>query len=267
MPLSKIDNKNFYYEQHGAGADLVLISGFTADHSTWSFMLDDLAKHYRVLVFDNPGVGRSFIPESDYSLQKMCADVGLLLDSLDIQQAHFIGHSMGAALTMQMCLDQPQRVKKAVLAGGPAVLPITSRLQMEGLKYSYENNFDLDYVFLSVLPWLFGPKFLSDADRLAQVKNMLLTNPYPQTLAGFSAQLNVLHDYDLSAKLSEINTECLIVAGDEDLLVPMRYMNFLHENISGTQFEIIREGVGHMFHIEEPEQLTRSALNFFKINT
>ncbi len=263
MPLSKIDNKNFYYEQHGAGDDLVLISGFTADHSTWSFMLDDLAKHYRVLVFDNPGVGRSFIPESDYLLQDMCADIALLLDHLDIQQANFIGSSLGAVLTMQMCLDQPQRVKKAVLAGGPASLPITARLQMEGLKYSYENNFNLDYVFLSVLPWLFGSKFLSDTDKTAQIQKMLLTNPYPQTMAGFSAQLNVVFNYDLSAKLSGINKECLIVAGDEDLLVPIRYMKFLHESIPRAQWEIIGQGVGHMFHIEEPEQLTKLALNFF----
>jgi hypothetical protein len=37
----------------------------------------------------------------------------------------------------------------------------------------------------------------------------------------------------------------------------------LHESISRAQFEIIRDSVGHMLHIEEPEQLTQLALNFF----
>ncbi len=263
MPVLTIDRKHFYYEQQGAGEDLVLISGFTADHSTWSLMLEELAKHYRVLVFDNPGVGRSFIPHRNYSLQEMSADVALLLDHLAIQQANFLGSSMGAALTMQICIDQPQRVKKAVLAGGPATLPITARLQMEGLKHSYEYNFDLDYIFLSILPWLFGPKFLSDKNRIEQIKRMLLANPYPQTLLGFTAQLHVLFNYNLAEKLATINTECLIVAGDEDLLVPMQYMKFLHKNIANAKIEVIGEGVGHMFHIEEPQQLTKVALSFF----
>lgn len=262
MPTANSDGQSIYYEQHGDGEDLVLISGFTADHSTWSFMLDNLAKHYRVLIFDNPGVGRSFIPQNNYSIRQMCGDIGMLLDTLNIQQAHFMGSSMGAMLTMQMCLDQSHRVKKAILAGGPAIVPITAKLQMEGLKYAYEHDFNLDYLFLSILPWLFGPKFLSNAARIAQIKKLLLTNPHPQTLAGFNAQLNALLHYDLSSRLSEINAECLIVAGDEDLLVPLRYMDFLHKGIPHSQFKIIEDGIGHMFHIEEPDQLSQLALNF-----
>lgn len=50
MPLAKINQHDLYYEQHGNGGDLVLISGFTADHTVWSEMIEPLSKFYRVLI-------------------------------------------------------------------------------------------------------------------------------------------------------------------------------------------------------------------------
>ena len=87
-------------------------------------MIPYLSKFYRVLVFDNPGAGRSFVPKGKYSLQAMSDDIIQLLDHLGIKTAKFIGHSMGAALLMQICIDQPSLVKKAVLCTGTSHVPI-----------------------------------------------------------------------------------------------------------------------------------------------
>ena len=92
---------------------------------------------------------------------------------------------------------------------------------------------------------------------------MLIENEYVQTLAGFLAQSNVVLEFDISSRLKEITTECLIVASDEDLLIPMHCLHFLEKNICNSRLEIIGEGVGHMFHVEEPEKLIKLALNFF----
>ena len=80
------------------------------------------------------------------------------------------------------------------------------------------------------------------------------------------AQIHVIAEFDISTRLKEIKNECLIVASDEDLLIPMYCLEFLKKNIIHSKFEVIGEGVGHMFHVEEPEQLTKMALDFFAGN-
>lgn len=105
---------------------------------------------------------------------------------------------------------------------------------------------------------------MSDQKRLEKLKARLINNPYPQALAGFLAQCHVISEFDISTRLQEIKTECLIVASDEDLLIPMHCLEFLKKNIINSKLEVIGEGIGHMFHVEEPEQLVRLALNFFE---
>lgn len=264
MAMSSLGQHNIYYEQHGVGDDLVLIGGFTADHSVWSEMIGHLSQSYRVLIFDNPGVGRSFVPEGDYSLEAMSKDIASLLDHLEIDCANFIGHSMGAALLMQFCVEQPKRVNKAMLCGGTASIPVTAKLQVQGLCYALEHEFPDEYISLSILPWLYGRRFLNDTQRLEKLSTKLTENRYPQTWAGFHAQTQALLAFDISSRLREIKAECLIVASDEDLLIPMHCAHFLEKNIRNSSLEVIGEGVGHMFHIEEAQQLSQLALKFFK---
>ena len=266
MPIANLKQGHIYYEQHGRGENLVLIGGFTADYLVWSEIIEPLSQHYRVLVFDNPGAGRSYIPKENYSLKAMSNDIVSLLNALGINHAHFMGHSLGASLLMQLCIEHPNKIEKAMLCGGPATVPITAKWQIQGLKYAIERQLPDDYILLSVFPWLYGRRFLNDIGRLEKLKAGLMENPNPQTLAGFLTQTNVVLNFDISTHLKEIKKECLIVASDEDLLIPMHCLEFLKKNIIHSKLEVIGEGVGHMFHVEEPKQLTKLALNFFAGN-
>ena len=62
MPIAKINGINLYYEDYGKGDPLVLIAGFSVDHSVWQPVIDLLSHCYRVIVFDNRGVGQSDTP-------------------------------------------------------------------------------------------------------------------------------------------------------------------------------------------------------------
>ncbi|OGT63565.1 MAG: hypothetical protein A3E85_04620 [Gammaproteobacteria bacterium RIFCSPHIGHO2_12_FULL_45_12] len=264
MPLAKINQHHLYYEQHGSGKDLVLIGGFTSDHTVWTEMIESLSKFYRVLIFDNPCAGRSYIPNGNYSLASMSSDIVTLLDYLNIEHANFIGHSMGAALLMQLCIEYSQKVNKAILCGGPASAPITAKLQVQGLRYAIDHQFSDEYIALSVMPWIHGRRFLNDKKRVDKLNARYINNQYPQTVEGFRTQANVVLEFDISSRLKEIETECLIVASDEDLLIPLHCTQYLKNHIRNSELKIIGEGVGHMVHIEEPEQLIKLSLNFFQ---
>ena len=85
MPTIKINDIEMYYQQQGKGEDLVLIAGASADHTAWDPIYDELTKHYRVLRFDNRGVGQTDAPSGPYSIPQMAEDTAGLMEALKDQ--------------------------------------------------------------------------------------------------------------------------------------------------------------------------------------
>ena len=111
-----------YYEEHGEGTPLLLLSGtgWSAEH--WNLeQVPYFSKFYRVINFDYRGCGRSDRPEETYTTPMFANDAVELLDSLGIDEpAHVLGHSMGGRVAQWIVLDHPERVRSLVLAAtGP----------------------------------------------------------------------------------------------------------------------------------------------------
>jgi pimeloyl-ACP methyl ester carboxylesterase len=114
-----------HYELHGSpkGTPVVLIHGFASDYrlnwvgTRWQEALTGAG--YRVVGLDCRGHGSSEKPHDPaaYALETMAADVGDLLDHLRIDQANYIGYSMGARIGVQALLDLPGRLRWVVLGG------------------------------------------------------------------------------------------------------------------------------------------------------
>jgi pimeloyl-ACP methyl ester carboxylesterase len=59
MPFAELGERRVYYEEHGEGEPVLLINGLGADHRAWQLQTESLAREFRVIVFDNPGVGQT----------------------------------------------------------------------------------------------------------------------------------------------------------------------------------------------------------------
>jgi len=57
VPLAELEERRVYYEEHGDGEPVLLINGLGADHTTWGLQTAFFSKHFRVIVFDTPGIG------------------------------------------------------------------------------------------------------------------------------------------------------------------------------------------------------------------
>ena len=90
--------------------------GLAADSTAWMFQIPEFAEHYRTIVFDNRGVGRSSKPAGPYTIHEMADDAAGLLDALDIDRAHVVGVSMGGMIAQELALRHPERVRGLVLA-------------------------------------------------------------------------------------------------------------------------------------------------------
>lgn len=108
------------YVDHGAGAPVVLVHGFTASiERSWidTGLLPDLARDYRVIAFDLRGHGKSDKPHDPKAYEDLAADVIRLMDHLELQQAHLVGYSLGGIILAKLLTIHPQRFLSVVLGG------------------------------------------------------------------------------------------------------------------------------------------------------
>ena len=128
-----------HYHEAGTGAPLILLHGGGPGASAWSNWkqnIGPLAEHFRVVLIDQPGYGRSDKPMIEGWMWTFYArTVRDLMDDLGLEKAHFIGNSLGGGTTLKFALDYPERTDRLILMG-PAggTLPLTSTWPSEGLK-------------------------------------------------------------------------------------------------------------------------------------
>ncbi|NNF80872.1 MAG: acetoin dehydrogenase dihydrolipoyllysine-residue acetyltransferase subunit, partial [Rhizobiales bacterium] len=98
-----------------AAEAMVFLHGFGGDLNSWMFNQPVLAEHFTTHAIDLPGHGASTLEVGHGSVPQLAANVLSLLDELDISAAHFVGHSLGGAISLFLALQNPERVLSASL--------------------------------------------------------------------------------------------------------------------------------------------------------
>lgn len=123
MPRQRINGVELYYELSGQGDPLVLVHGSWTDHTSWRFVVDELAETYRVLTYDRRGHSRSERSREPGTRRTDEDDLAALIDALDLAPAHLVGNSFGATLALALAARQPA-LTRTVLAHEPPLLGV-----------------------------------------------------------------------------------------------------------------------------------------------
>lgn len=250
-----------YCEVRGQGEPLLLIMGIGGCVLDWGWILPhELAKRYRIIMFDNRGTGRSDQPSGPYSIRQMADDAANLMDAIGLESAHVFGASMGGMIAQELALNHPRRVERLILgcttAGGKGRF-------MDPKAEAYMGP-RTDMTLYQMLWWSapagFPPEFI-DAHREIVERKIQSDLIYPSQLGAYRAQLAAFRAHDACSRLPYLRMPSLILAGDRDILIPPENSRMLERMIPGSRLEMIA-GAGHIFWISHPDETLLKMTDF-----
>jgi pimeloyl-ACP methyl ester carboxylesterase len=211
-----VNGLQMYYEIHGdGGMPLVLLHGGVVGSGTFAPLLPEFTASRQVITTDLQGHGHTRDIDRPLRSELMADDVAGLLAHLGIEQADFLGYSMGGGVALQTAIRHPELVSKLVV--------ISMTMQREGSYPEVLSAFD---------------QMAADAPQLgAQVGQSPLAEVYPEadweTLFAKVGDM-ASQDYDWSAEVAAITAPTLLIFADADSIHPAHMVAF-YELLGGGQ--------------------------------
>ena len=259
MPYAVNDDVKLYWEEEGSGDPLLLIMGLGYTLDMWHRVRPLLTERFRVISFDNRGVGKSDVPEPGYSIADMANDARAVLDDAGVESAHVLGVSMGGYIAQALALEHPESVRSLVLGctacGGPdAVIAEPEVLQT----LTARGSMSAEEGVRVMIPYVYDP---GTPRELIEDDLAIRLRTYP-TEAGYMGQLKAISTLDTWKRLDEIRVPTLVIHGRSDRLVPYGNGEDLARRIPGAKFESL-DNASHIFFTDQPAATSEAILAFF----
>lgn len=216
MPIAKLDGININYRVDGQGEPLVMIMGFGSSMGASMNQVSFFKKHYRIITFDNRGVGKSDKPQGPYSMKMMSEDTVKLMDYLGIEKTHVLGASMGGMIAQELAINYPQRIKKLVLACTSANLKDNGK--PEELKKHMQENNNSQMIDPTMMIGLSFNKPLYKYTALFFGKISMMFSGSKND-AGFAGQGEACSNHNTLDRLQFITAPTLVIVGTKDKLI------------------------------------------------
>lgn len=264
MPRLTANGIGIYYEEHGAGEPLLLISGTFNDHTLWNLQVADFSKYYRCLVFDNRGLGNTDRgAATPYSVRLLAEDAVALLQALGVDKAHVGGLSLGSVVAQEMAINNPELVYTLCLHAtwdSAAAHPHLRRHFEIGRRLLEIGDLPLIVAHSTMI--VFPPHIVNEREEeIKQRERLRLESPPPldTVIQQYSADLA----HDATDRFHLIKCPTLITVGAEDHVTLPEYARAVHQRIRGSEM-VVLEGAGHLTNLQVPQEFNRRMLEFLR---
>ncbi|MGH3960520.1 alpha/beta fold hydrolase [Mycobacterium sp.] len=255
---------NLAYDDSGFGEPVVFIAGHGAAGRTWHLhqVPAFLAAGYRVVTFDNRGVGATENADG-FTTQTMVADTAALIESLGAAPARIVAASMGAFIAQELMLGRPDLVSKAVLMCTRGRLDRAREFfhTAEAELLASETRLPVSYDAKIRLLESFSPKTLNDDAAVLDWIGMFTIWPTKPT-AGSCCQLNISPQNNRLPAYRNITAPVLVIGFADDLVTPPHLGREVADAIPNGRYLQIPDA-GHLGFIERPQAINAAALQFF----
>ena len=256
MPLAKLGDININYRVDGDGEPLVMIMGFSSPMIGWHYQTPFFSRHYRVVTFDNRGVGESDKPQGPYSTRMMAEDTVHLMDNLGIEKANVMGASMGGMIAQELAINHPDRVTKLVLACTYACQDDTSGSTPEMAKLA---KLPLEKITNAMIGLAFNkPLYRFTFGLLGRVGSLFTAS---SNTVGIEGQREACSNHNTLERLDLITANTLVIVGTKDRLIKLVSSEVIADRIPWSRLVKV-EGGSHTFMVEMRDDFNREVLNF-----
>ncbi len=260
MPVAHRGDTQIFWEEQGSGEPLLLVMGLGWPRQMWARHLPVLTERFRVITFDNRGVGQTATTLSRWTLSDMADDALAVLDAAGVTQAHVYGASMGGAIAQVLTIEHPERVGALIL--GCTATRVASR------------HVPPWPVIRHVVPALLAGRharrvalaralvYGSATDQALIAEDVRLLDSLRRPAEGIRAQRRAVLDYEGSQlRLGSVRSPTLIIHGSDDRVVPVRYGEELARLIPGADL-VVLPGAGHMYLTDATAAAGSAVLSF-----
>jgi pimeloyl-ACP methyl ester carboxylesterase len=265
--VKSFDGTRLFYSVEGTGKPLVFCYGLVCSSLHWTYQIDYFRKNYQTIWFDYRGHQNSEVPKNLNSLtvQNLARDMGVVLDELGIKESVILGHSMGVNAVLEFYRQQPERVTAMVVANGTPRRPLETLFRHNALQAAFR---------LLKKAYQRSPELVEAAWRLGKGNPLMRTlitlggfNPHltpPEDVALYVDQvsemnpavfIHLIQNYDSVDSTSWLHTvskPTLIIAGEEDKIIPIELQELMNQLIPGSRLERIKHG-SHCPQMDLPE--------------
>jgi 3-oxoadipate enol-lactonase len=266
MPKAPVNGISMYYEVQGKGVPLVMIQGFAGNHQAWFFQTPVFRKYYKVILFDNRGIGKSGRSGEPYSIRTMADDVIGLMDYLGIDKAHVLGLSLGGMVAQEVAISYPERMIKLVLGSTFAenqrndVHP--ELMKALGIREG-DTSIDTSNIdFRKLMNFMVSSAFNK---RLYRMVLLSLSKRSMKSIdaGSYLEQMAAVTSYSTVDRLHQIKAPTLVITGTGDRIISPSMSDLLASRIPNAMLVKVKGG-SHAFFMEMRGRFNKEVLEFLR---
>lgn len=236
----------------GQGRPLLLVSGLAGSAAFWDDNAATLARSFRVLRFDQRGIGASSRGNAPCTIDQLAGDCLAVLDAAGIERAVVLGHSTGGCIGLSLARQAPGRLDGLILSGSW----LKQNRYMTALfetRLAILDQHPRAYAATAAL-MAYPPTWL-EAHWSVYEAAVAAAPSTPEAKQVVRERINALHTFDGSGWAGEITPPTLILGARDDLIVPAFLQEELVAAMPGARKTLLDSG-GHFFPISRPDAFT-----------
>jgi pimeloyl-ACP methyl ester carboxylesterase len=259
VPTAQANGIEIAYEEHGEGPEtLLLVNGLADTKESWEAQVPALAERYRVVAFDNRGVGESSVPAGPYTTAQMAEDAHGLVEALGLDRFHLLGTSMGGMIAQEYAIAHADRLLSASFCNTYAA-PGPFCLRMFSCWRDAVPHLGVGFTQREVVLWAFTTDFFEQREaELLEIEAFMAANPMPEE--SYFAQLSAIETHDTRGRLGVVRCPALTLVGEQDLIIYPKLSRRLHEELPSSTWVEVKGG--HACLWEFPDDFNAAVLRF-----
>ncbi len=257
MNSLKINNLGVF-DCGGDKEPLIFVHAFPLSSKMWKKQVEYFQNKYHVFTYDIRGLGESKVSDYQYMMETFVNDFFSVIDNLGLGTISACGLSMGGYIILRALTKNPERFRAVILSDTKAEADDNDALINRSQSIiQIKNNGRGDFLKNFIKKLITEESF--ENQEIYNFLNNIMQEQSPEGICG--AQIAIATRIDTLEKLKNINVPALIMVGEKDILIPIKYAYNMNKNLRNSDV-IIVPGAAHLPNIENPEFFNNAIFTF-----